>query len=257
MTRIFVVDDDPYILQLISSYLIKEQYEVSSFAHGRELLEHVRALQPDCLILDIMMPGINGLTLLTELRTFTEIPIIMISARGEEVDRLNGLELGCNDFLSKPFNPRELVARVKSMLRLIHSSKLAAEAAVLSASESADAVNAAGHLTDETPCPLNADYISAGNLQISEEFRQVMVQGHELSLTAREFELLLFLANHLQRPFSREQLIQQVWNYDFFGEVRVVDDLVKRIRKKLVQYHSTLTIDTVWGFGYKAAVHES
>jgi len=253
MTRIFVVDDDPYILQLISSYLIKEQYEVSSFAHGRELLEHVRALQPDCLILDIMMPGIDGLTLLTELRTFSEIPIIMISARGEEIDRLNGLELGCNDFLSKPFNPRELVARVKSMLRLIQSSKLAAEAAVLSSSEHVDA----GSRSDQFAPQQASTSIHAGNLQISEEFRQVTVQGHELSLTAREFELLLFLANHLQRPFSREQLIQQVWNYDFFGEVRVVDDLVKRIRKKLVQHHSTLTIDTVWGFGYKAAVHES
>ncbi|ANF96100.1 response regulator transcription factor [Paenibacillus bovis] len=253
MTRIFVVDDDPYILQLISSYLIKEQYEVSSFAHGRDLLEHVRALQPDCLILDIMMPGIDGLTLLTELRTFSEIPIIMISARGEEVDRLNGLELGCNDFLSKPFNPRELVARVKSMLRLIQSSKLAAEAAVLSSTEHAGS----GSVSPDRSTQPGSAFTHAGNLQISEEFRQVMVQGHELSLTAREFELLLFLATHLQRPFSREQLIQQVWNYDFFGEVRVVDDLVKRIRKKLVQYHSTLTIDTVWGFGYKAAVHES
>ncbi len=248
MTRIFVVDDDPYIAQLITGYLRKEQYEVTAFGHGRDLVEQVHAEHPDCLILDIMLPGIDGLTLLTELRTFTEMPIIIISARGEEVDRLNGLELGCNDFLSKPFNPRELVARVKSMLRLIRSSRMAVGGEV-------STIEQLGIAGNTVPSQQTISYISAGNVQLSEEFRRVNVQGQELSLTGREFELLLFLANHLDRPFSREQLIQQVWNYDFFGEVRVVDDLVKRIRKKLSQQHSTLTIETVWGFGYKAAVH--
>ncbi|WP_434750070.1 response regulator transcription factor [Paenibacillus amylolyticus] len=241
MPRIFVVDDDPYILQLITGYLKKEEYEVTSFAHGRELIGEVRSKKPDCLILDIMMPGVDGLTLLTELRTFTEIPIIMVSARGEEIDRLNGLELGCNDFLSKPFNPRELVARVKSMLRLINSSRL---------SQGSELKEMEQHQ------PKEGAYFSIGNVQISEDFRRVNVRGEELALTGREYELLLFLSQHLDRPFSREQLIQQVWNYDFYGEVRVVDDLVKRIRKKLVQVQATLTIDTVWGFGYKAAVHE-
>lgn len=240
MPHIFVVDDDPYILQLITGYLNKEQYEVTSFAHGRALIGEVRSKTPDCLILDIMMPGVDGLTLLTELRTFTEIPIIMVSARGEEIDRLNGLELGCNDFLSKPFNPRELVARVKSMLRLIHSSRL---------SQGIELKETERHQ------PKEGAYFSIGNVQISEEFRRVTVSGEELGLTGREYELLLFLSQHLDRPFSREQLIQQVWNYDFYGEVRVVDDLVKRIRKKLAQVQATLSIDTVWGFGYKAAVH--
>ncbi|MDM5276425.1 response regulator transcription factor [Paenibacillus silvae] len=240
MPRIFVVDDDPFILQLITGYLKKEQYEVISFPHGGELIGEVRSKKPDCLILDIMMPGVDGLTLLTELRTFTEIPIIMISARGEEIDRLNGLELGCNDFLSKPFNPRELVARVKSMLRLINSSRVA------SSSEARET---------EPDLPKEGTYFSVGNVQISEAFRRVDVCGQEVGLTGREYELLLFLSQHLDRPFSREQLIQQVWNYDFYGEVRVVDDLVKRLRKKLVQVQATLSIDTVWGFGYKAAVH--
>ncbi|WP_322903161.1 response regulator transcription factor [Paenibacillus campi] len=247
MTRIFVVDDDPYIAQLITGYLRKEQYEVTTFGHGRDLVEQVHAEHPDCLILDIMLPGIDGLTLLTELRTFTEMPIIIISARGEEVDRLNGLELGCNDFLSKPFNPRELVARVKSMLRLIRSTRIA-----VGETGAVEPFAVAGSTTQSQQ---SIAYIHVGNVQLSEEFRRVIVQGHELSLTGREFELLLFLAQHPDRPFSREQLIQQVWNYDFFGEVRVVDDLVKRLRKKLSQQHSTLTIDTVWGFGYKAAVH--
>lgn len=248
MTKLFVVDDDPSILQLISEYLRKEQYEVHSFAHGQQLIEQVQHEHPDCLILDIMMPGIDGLTLLTELRTFTGIPIIMISARGEEVDRINGLELGCNDFLSKPFNPRELVARVKAMLRLIDTGKRSGTSMPVPILNDVITISS----TSET----SHIYVYAGNLRISEEFRQVLIQNNELYFTSREFELLLFLSTHLQRPFSREQLIQQVWNYDFFGEVRVVDDLVKRIRKKLVQYQSTLTIDTVWGFGYKAAVHE-
>ncbi|PYE47476.1 response regulator transcription factor [Paenibacillus barcinonensis] len=241
MPRIFVVDDDPFILQLITGYLKKEQYEVNSFPHGGELIGEVRSKKPDCLILDIMMPGVDGLTLLTELRTFTEIPIIMVSARGEEIDRLNGLELGCNDFLSKPFNPRELVARVKSMLRLINSSRLSA-----AGNEAREA---------EQDLPKEGAYFSVGNVQISEAFRRVDVRGQEIGLTGREYELLLFLSQHLDRPFSREQLIQQVWNYDFYGEVRVVDDLVKRLRKKLLQVQATLSIDTVWGFGYKAAVH--
>lgn len=236
MTKIVVVDDDLFILQLISEYLRKESYDVTSFSDGRSLVEHVRSEQPDCLILDIMMPGINGLSLLTELRGFTEMPIIMISAHGDESDRIQGLELGCSDFLSKPFNPRELVGRVKAMLRLMNANAVSVEDRSVPASV--------------------IDTLRAGNLEISAEFRKVMVSGKELNLTSREFELLLFLSTHVERPFGREHLIQQVWNYDFFGDVRVVDDLVKRIRKKLTEYHSTLMINTVWGFGYKATVRD-
>ncbi|WP_025690646.1 response regulator transcription factor [Paenibacillus zanthoxyli] len=233
MTKIFVVDDDPAILQLISEYLKKETYEVTSFADGNSLVKRVREESPDCLVLDIMLPGIDGLTLLTELRSFTEIPIIMVSARGEEIDRIIGLELGCNDFLSKPFNPRELVGRVKSMLRL----------------------SKAGNSQTKHPVGEQEERkVRAGDLEISPEFRRTTVRGTEMILTSREFELLTFLSSHPERPFSREQLIQQVWNYDFFGEVRVVDDLVKRIRKKLAEHESSFTIQTVWGFGYKATV---
>ncbi|MGO4952175.1 MULTISPECIES: response regulator transcription factor [Paenibacillus] len=235
MTKIVVVDDDVFILQLISEYLKKESYEVTSFSSGKTLVEHIRTNRPDCLVLDIMMPGIDGLSLLTQLREFTEMPIIMISARGEENDRIHGLELGCSDFLTKPFNPRELVGRVKAMLRL--------SMAGMSASDDRQAAE-------------SADICHAGNLYIFADFRKVTVDGQELNLTSREFDLLLFLANHLERPFGREHLIQQVWSYDFIGDVRVVDDLVKRIRKKLAEYHSTLVINTVWGFGYKATVQE-
>ena len=122
MALIFVVDDDPSILELIAEYLRKDGYTVKAFANGDYLIEQVKVEQPNCLILDIMMPGINGLTLLTQLRAFTEIPIVMISARGEEIDRIIGLEMGCNDFLRKPFNPRELTGRVKAMLRLVSTN---------------------------------------------------------------------------------------------------------------------------------------
>lgn len=236
MSKIVVVDDDLFILQLLSEYLRKEAYEVTSFASGANLVEYVRSDEPECLILDIMMPGIDGLSLLTEIRSFTEIPIIMISARGEESDRIHGLELGCSDFLSKPFNPRELVGRVKAMLRLYKLGN--------------------GSSVDPAAASQTENICHAGNLEIYADFRRVSVNHTEISLTSREFELLLFLASHLERPFGREQLIQHVWNYDFFGDVRVVDDLVKRIRKKLAEHGSSLLINTVWGFGYKASVNK-
>ncbi|GIP22456.1 response regulator transcription factor [Paenibacillus sp. J22TS3] len=229
MTHIFVVDDDPSILRLISEYLRKENFEVTEYADGQNLVEQVRLGRPDFLILDIMMPGVNGLTLLTELRTFTEMPIIMVSARGDEMDRIIGLELGCNDFLSKPFNPRELVGRVKSMLRLVR-------------------------LGSDQDSGAAAKLVHAGNLQVNEEYRKVSVDEAEMALTSREYELLIFFAKHLERPFTREQLIQQVWHFDYLGDVRVVDDLVKRLRKKLVESGATFQIDTLWGFGYKAQV---
>lgn len=230
MAHIFVVDDDANILQLITEYLRKDDFTVSAFSDGSDLVEKVRADKPDCLILDIMMPGVNGLTLLTAIRTFTEMPIIMISARGEEMDRIIGLELGCNDFLRKPFHPRELVGRVKGMLRLVQ--------------------------TYRSPGGQDGDKggISIGNITLNEEFRMVQVEGREVLFTSREYELLVFLIRHLERPFSREQFIQQVWKYDFMGEPRVVDDLVKRLRKKLGESGAGLQIETLWGFGYKATV---
>lgn len=237
VSKIVVVDDDLFILQLLSEYLRKESYEVTSFSNGRTLVEHVRSEHPDCLILDIMMPGIDGLSLLTELRTFTALPIIMISARGEEGDRIQGLELGCSDFMSKPFNPRELVGRVKSMLRLTKAGKPSEE-------------ELSSLVTTE-------NIYRSGNVVIYADYRKVSVNDAEVSLTSREFELLLFLAIHLERPFGREHLIQQIWDYDFIGDVRVVDDLVKRIRKKLAEHGSTLLIDTVWGFGYRASVRKA
>jgi DNA-binding response OmpR family regulator len=230
MSRIFVVDDDRNICQLISEYLKKDGHEVEGFLDGDGLVERIKKESPDCLILDIMMPGINGLQYLTLIRSFSEMPIIMVSARGEEMDRIMGLELGCNDFLGKPFHPRELVGRVRSMMRLVESYQTPR--------------------TEALKPP-----VRVGNLLISEEYRKVQVEnGPELALTIREFELLLHFARNHNRPFSREQIIRQVWDYDFLGDVRVVDELVKRLRKKILVVSAGISIDTVWGYGYKATV---
>ncbi|WP_336787212.1 response regulator transcription factor [Paenibacillus sp. MMO-177] len=230
MPLVFVVDDDPNISQLISEYLKRDGYEVEAFGSGSDLVDTIRRKQPDCLVLDIMMPGVNGFQLLTMIRGFSEMPIIMVSARGEAMDRIMGLELGCNDYLGKPFHPRELVCRVHSMIRLAgfrHSVK-----------------------DEASKAP-----IRAGRLLISEDYRKVETQdGTELPFTFREYELLLHFAKNPNRPFSREQLIQQVWDYDFLGDLRVVDELVKRLRKKLRESSSGFSIETVWGYGYKISV---
>ncbi|MEB3102093.1 response regulator transcription factor [Ferviditalea candida] len=235
MASIFTVDDDSNIRQLISEYLRKDGHSVEEFASGDGLIERIRSEKPDCLILDIMMPGVNGFQLLSMIRSFSEMPIIMVSARGEAMDRIMGLELGCNDFLGKPFHPRELVGRVNAILRLVGWRK-----------------NEQDHSADEAH---SEKLIKAGNLLIHEEYRQIKVQGgKELTLTSREYELLLHFAKHPNRPYSREQLIQQVWDYDFFGDVRVVDELIKRLRRKIAEVPSGFAIETVWGFGYKATV---
>ncbi|MFC5405065.1 response regulator transcription factor [Cohnella soli] len=230
MAHIAVVDDDLPILELMAQYLRKEGMQVTTFRHGVGLADWTRRNEPDLLVLDIMMPGVNGLALLTELRAFTEIPIVMVSAKGDEADRIIGLELGCSDFLAKPFNPRELVGRVRSLLRLV------------GAKQATDTV------TDRSRA------IEAGNVTLDPDYRRVLVESTELSLTSREFELFAFLLGRLDRPFGREQLVAQIWQYDFMGDVRVVDDLVKRLRKKLAEASSTISIETLWGFGYKATV---
>ncbi|BBI32720.1 response regulator transcription factor [Cohnella abietis] len=233
MSRILVVDDDQNICQLISEYLKKDGHEVQELFSGEGLIDRVRQEPPDCLILDIVMPGVNGLQLLTSIRGFSELPIIMVSARGEELDRIMGLELGCNDFLGKPFHPRELVGRVRSMMRLVEF-----------------------YQTPRTEAATPP--VRAGNLLISEQYRKVQIEnGPELVLTFREFELLLHFARNPNRPYSREQVIRQVWDYDFLGDVRVVDELVKRLRKKILNSAAGFSIDTVWGYGYKATVELS
>jgi len=217
---IFVVDDEENIRNLLRRYLAREGYRVETFASAEEAQARLREAFPDLLILDIMLPGQDGLEFCRELRRRSTVPVIFLSARGDEVDRVLGLELGGDDYVAKPFSPRELVARVRSVLR-----------------------RAAG-----TAPPHK---IEAADIEIYPGDRRVLAGGAELSLTRKEYDLLLLFARHPQRTFSREEVLDLVWGFDYFGETRAVDDLVKRVRKKLRAAGSRAQIATVWGVGYR------
>lgn len=222
MKHIFVVDDERNIRDLIKKYLQKEGYKVTLFEDGVNLLEEINRLKPDLIVLDIMMPGIDGLELCKAIRKNNDIPIIFVSAKDEEVDRIIGLELGGDDYLSKPFSPRELVVRIKNIFRRI----------------------------DKNPDD-KEKILEIRDIKIYTNRRYVERNGKELKLTTKEYDLFQFLAKNKNMPFTREQLIDKIWGYDYIGDTRMIDDLVKRIRKKLKGINSKLEITTVWGYGYR------
>lgn len=223
MKHIFVVDDEAEIRTLVIKYLEKEGYKTTSFSSGTHVAVEVERLKPDLIVMDIMMPEIDGLDVCKEIRKKSEVPIIFVSARGEEIDRIIGLELGADDYLAKPFSPRELLVRIKNIFKRLdknHSNKI-------------------------------EDSILIGNSQIIQKQRRVLVNGAPLNLTTKEYDTLIYLAINVNIPLRREQLLKNVWGYDYFGEIRVVDDVIKRIRKKMKDLESSIVIVTVWGFGYK------
>lgn len=222
MKKIFVVDDEQSIRDLIKIYLEKENYCVVLFESGKTVLEEFKRLSPDLLVLDIMMPDIDGLELCREVRKISQVPIVFVSARDEEFDRILGLELGGDDYLSKPFSPRELVVRIKNIFKRMEKTSLIQE---------------------------QSEPIS--DVVIHYDRRMVTRSKLELKLTTKEYELLEFLIKNKGIPFNREQLVEKIWGYDYIGESRIIDDLVKRIRKKLDEMESQLEIKTVWGYGYK------
>lgn len=222
MKHIFVVDDELNIRELIKKYLEKEGYRVSVFADGSRLAADVDQYNPDLLVLDIMLPGEDGLSLCREVRKKHELPIIFVSAKDEEFDRVLGLELGGDDYLTKPFSPRELVARVKNIFKRLDRS-------------------------GESP----TREMKIKDLVIFPEQRYVARADKEIRLTVKEYELLEFLCRNRRISFTREQLIEKIWGYDYTGEARIVDDLVKRLRKKIAEGGSVLEITTVWGYGYR------
>lgn len=224
--KIYIVDDDAKICEIIERYLQAEGYEVRSFLRGELAWDAWKQERPDMFILDIMMPGMDGYEFCRRIRAESMVPIIMVSAKDDEVDRIVGLELGSDDYLSKPFSPRELVARVKTMFRRI------------------DAMHA--EKNGETPQTLQI-----GDLVFYPEQRRVMQKGNEIAFTTKEYELLVFFAMNRNKPYTREQLLNQVWGYDYIGDERAIDDLIKRIRKKMNAVESTVEIKTVWGYGYK------
>lgn len=221
LSTIYVVDDQDNIRSLINQYLQKEGYTVESFRSVEELALRLESGYPDMLILDIMLPGQDGLDFCRQLRQVSRIPVIFISARRKALDRITGLEIGGDDYLAKPFSPRELVARVRSVFRR----------------------------TMVPPDP--QDYLLSGNLKLIPGDRMVLVAGEELSLSAKEYDLLALLAQNPQRTFNRQELLDRIWGYDYEGSERAVDDLVKRLRRKLNDNASETNIETIWGYGYR------
>lgn len=218
--KILVVDDEHSILDLVTAYLRQEGYEVRTAMDGPAGLKAARIWQPDLIVLDIMLPGMDGLEVLTRLRRESDVYVIMLTARSEETDKIVGLSVGADDYLTKPFSPRELVARVKAALRRLRDSVGPTEGMVL----------AFRHLRMDTAS------------------REVWLNGETVDLTVTEFDLLKTLAENRGRVLSREQLLQQVWGYDFYGEERVVDVHIGHIRQKL---GNEGFIVTVRGVGYR------
>lgn len=223
---IYIVDDEQKIRDLIKTYLKKEGYDVETFEDGKRAYEGFIRRSSDMLVIDIMMPGMDGYTLCREIRKLSEVPIIFVSAKDDEVDRVLGLELGSDDYISKPFSPRELVARVKTIFRRIKDEPV------------------------QSPVPHRREIRCCDILVLPDE-RKVLKDEAEIHLTSKEYDFLTYLIENKNRVFNREQLITNIWGYDFIGDTRAIDDLVKRIRKKLSQAGAALEITTVWGYGYK------
>ena len=222
---IMVVDDDPNIAQLVKLYLEKEGFEVTVETRGDDAVDAFQKNPPSLMLLDIMLPGMDGLQVCRAIRQISTIPIIMLSAKDETFDKVLGLELGADDYVTKPFEGKELVARVKAVLRR------------------------------SSPGDSEKDTLSFPGLTISLEKYEVHYQGKLLEMPPKELEVLYFLAAHQNRVFTREQLLEQVWGFDFFGDSRTVDVHIKRLREKLVDSEALgWTIRTVWGVGYKFEV---
>ncbi|NTU79274.1 MAG: response regulator transcription factor [Chloroflexales bacterium] len=223
---ILVVEDEPTIVEVVVRYLQREGFRTVTAGDGEGALRAVARERPDLLVLDIMLPGLDGLEVLRRLRAGGSLPVVMLTARGEEIDRVVGLELGADDYLTKPFSPRELVARVKAVLRRTQAQP----------AESA-----------HTPPPLVVD-----TLRLDPATRSVTLAGAPITLTSREFELLAFLMRHVNQVFTREQLLDQVWGYTFAGDLSTVTVHIRRLREKIEQDAAAPTLlQTVWGVGYK------
>lgn len=217
---ILLVDDEPNIVDLARMYLEREGYRVEAAFDGKEALQQADALKPALIVLDIMLPELDGFEVCREIRVSSDVPIIMLTARDDDIDKIVGLELGADDYLTKPFNPRELVARVKAILR-----------------RSVSATRREGP-------------IHIGDVSVDEASREVIVAGESVSLRTKEFDLLLTLVENRNVVLSREQLLNLVWGYDFYGQTRTVDVHVAHLRKRLAA-SQVVKIETVTGVGYK------
>ena len=226
--RILVADDDPNVHKSLNAYFKSEGYQLLSAFDGVEAVRLAQSAKPDIAILDIMMPGMDGLMVCREIRKDTNLPIIMLTAKSDEFDKLLGLEMGADDYITKPFSPREVVARVKAVLRRMHELR-------------------------ETE---KAVYLSVANLEIDMNAFTVKLGGKQVPCTPKEIEILWTLAGNPGMVFSREHLLQSIWGYDFLGDTRAVDSHIKRIRAKLCSEDNGWDIKTVWGVGYRFEVED-
>lgn len=225
--KILIVDDDENIAELISLYLTKECFDTIMVHDGEEALATFDSYQPNLILLDLMLPGIDGYQVCREIRSHSAVPIIMLSAKGEVFDKVLGLELGADDYILKPFDSKELVARVKAVLRRYqHVPKT------------------------ESSAPDKSKRVEYPGIVINLTNYSVIVDGQNIEMPPKELELLYFLASSPNQVFTREQLLDQIWGYEYIGDTRTVDVHIKRIREK-VKDHNGWSLATVWGIGYK------
>lgn len=226
--KILIVDDDANIAELISLYLTKECYDTRMVQDGEEALAMYEQYQPNLILLDLMLPGIDGYQVCREIRAKSNLPIIMLSAKGEIFDKVLGLELGADDYIIKPFDSKELVARVKAVLRRYQPSK-------------------ADKASPDIKC------VEYPNLVVNQTNYSVLYNGKPVDMPPKELELLYFLASSPNQVFTREQLLDHIWGYEYIGDTRTVDVHVKRLREK-IKDHASWSLSTVWGIGYKFEV---
>ncbi len=225
--KILICDDQPIIHETLGVYLREEGYETISAFNGKEAVEKFESQNPTLIILDIMMPVMTGIEVCRKVRQQSRVPIIMLTAKGEEIDRVLGLELGADDYIVKPFSIREVIARIKSVLRRYLSQ------------------------TDEPPKALKL-----GGLEVDLANYSVKINGDTVRFTPKEVEILEMLASHPGKVFSREQILSKIWGYDYFGDTRAVDTQIKRIRQKFPHDDLGFVINTVYGIGYKFELTE-
>lgn len=231
--KILIVDDDENIAELISLYLTKECFETSIVYDGESALEAVKTFAPNLILLDLMLPGIDGYQVCREVRASSQVPIIMLSAKGEIFDKVLGLELGADDYMEKPFDSKELVARVKAVLRRYKPAPASAQ---------------------ENTAPASKIKIAEyPDLTINLTNYSVVYKGKTVEMPPKELELLYFLASSPNQVFTREQLLDQIWGYEYIGDTRTVDVHIKRLREK-IRDHESWRLSTVWGIGYKFEV---
>ena len=230
--RILIVDDDYNIAELISLYLTKECFETKIVGDGEEALRVFPEFQPNLILLDLMLPGIDGYQVCRELRRTSQVPIIMLSAKGEIFDKVLGLELGADDYMIKPFDSKELVARVKAVLRRYQPP----------------VQTPASSVTEQ-----HGNFVEYPDLIVNLTNYSVIYNGHSIELPPKELELLYFLASSPNQVFTREQLLDHIWGYEYIGDTRTVDVHIKRLREK-IKGNDKWALTTVWGIGYKFEV---